>query len=118
MTVVTARLSDRSLEQLASHAAAGDRDALNELLTRVQHPIYRLSLRFLGSPADAEDATQEILVRLTTRLATFEGRSAFTTWMYTVAVRMLLRTRKRLVESSVVSTERFGGFLDAGLADR
>jgi RNA polymerase sigma factor (sigma-70 family) len=108
----------RSLEDLAVAANGGDREALNELLARVRHPMYRLALRFLGNPADAEDATQEILVRLTTRLSTFEGRSAFTTWAYTVAVRMLLRTRKRLVESSVVSAERFAGFLDAGLADR
>lgn len=107
---------NRSLEELATLANGGDRAALNELLTRVRHPIYRLALRFLGSPADAEDATQEILVRLTTRLSTFEGRSAFTTWAYTVAVRMLLRTRRRLVELSVVSAERFAGFLDAGLA--
>lgn len=105
-----------SLEQLATAAAAGDRAALNELLATVRHPMYRLALRFLGHPSDAEDATQEILIRLTTRLSTFEGRSAFTTWAYTVAVRMLLRTRKRKLESSVVSPERFAGFLDAGLA--
>ena len=109
--------SGRSLEELAALAAGGDRAALNELLASVQHPVYRLALRFLGHPDDAEDATQEILVRITTRLSTFEGRSAFTTWMYTVAVRMLLRTRKRLVEASVVSAERFAGGLDAGLAD-
>jgi RNA polymerase sigma factor (sigma-70 family) len=114
---MTGRESDRSLEELAARANAGDRAALNELLARVRHPMYRLALRFLGNPADAEDVTQEILVRLTTRLSTFEGRSAFTTWAYTVAVRMLLRTRKRLFESSVVSAERFAAFLDAGLAD-
>jgi RNA polymerase sigma factor (sigma-70 family) len=80
--------------------------------------MYRLSLRFLGNPADAQDATQEILIRLTTHLSTFEGRSSFTTWAYTIATRMLLRTKARSVESSVVSAERFAEFLDAGLADR
>jgi RNA polymerase sigma factor (sigma-70 family) len=107
-----------SLEELASLAAAGDRVALNALLRDVQHPMYRLSLRFLGNPADAQDATQEILIRLTTHLSTFEGRSSFTTWAYTIATRMLLRTKARAVESSVVSAERFAEFLDAGLADR
>jgi RNA polymerase sigma factor (sigma-70 family) len=111
-------IQPQSLEELASLAAAGDRAALNALLNQVQHPMYRLSLRFLGHPADAQDATQEILIRLTTHLSTFEGRSSFTTWAYTIATRMLLRTRKRAVESSVVSAERFAEFLDAGLADR
>jgi RNA polymerase sigma factor (sigma-70 family) len=106
------------MEELASLAAAGDRVALNALLTDVQHPMYRLALRFLGNPADAEDATQEILIHLTTHLSTFEGRSSFTTWAYTVATRMLLRTKARAVESSVVSADRFVEFLDAGVADR
>jgi RNA polymerase sigma factor (sigma-70 family) len=109
---------ERTLEHLASLATAGDAAALDELLRRVQQPMYRLSLRFLGHPADAEDATQEILIRLTTHLASFEGRSAFTTWAYTIAFRMLLRTRKRAVEASVVSAEQFASFLDANLADR
>ncbi len=108
-------VTDRSLEDLAAAAAAGDRVALNELLAAVQHPMYRLSLRFLGHPADAEDATQEILLRLTTRLSTFEGRAKFTTWAYTIAVRMLLRTAKRQVESSVVSADDFAEFLDSHL---
>ncbi len=106
------------MEELASLGAAGDRVALNALLTDVQHPMYRLSLRFLGNPTDAEDATQEIRIRLTTHLSTFEGRSSFTTWAYTVATRMLLRTKARAVESSVVSADRFVEFLDAGVADR
>jgi RNA polymerase sigma factor (sigma-70 family) len=107
-----------SMEELASLAAAGDRGALNALLNDVQHPLYRLSLRFLGNPADAQDATQEIMIRLTTHLSTFEGRSSFTTWAYTIATRMLMRTKMRTVESSVVSAERFAQFLDAGIADR
>jgi RNA polymerase sigma factor (sigma-70 family) len=105
-----------SMEELAALAASGDRESLNQLLSEVQHPLYRLSLRFLGNPADAQDATQEILIRLMTRLSTFEGQSSFTTWAYTVATRMLLRTKARAVESSVVSADRFAEFLDAGLA--
>jgi len=113
-----ARVDGASLESLARRAAAGDSQALSDLLAEVQQPIYRLALRFLGSPEDASDATQEILVRLMTNLGSFEGRSKFTTWMYTVAVRQLMRTRKRFVESSVQSAERFAQFLDDGLAER
>jgi DNA-directed RNA polymerase specialized sigma24 family protein len=58
-------------------------------------------------PDDAQDACQEILVRIVPRLGSFEGRSKFTTWAYTVAVRSLLRTRTRLVEASVQGAEAF-----------
>jgi RNA polymerase sigma factor (sigma-70 family) len=104
-----------TVEELARRAADGDRDALSDLVRELQHPMYRLALRFLGHPEDAQDACQEILVRIVTRLGTFEGRSKFTTWAYSVATRSLLRTRKRVVESSVQGAERFAAFLDAGL---
>ncbi|HET9608754.1 MAG TPA: RNA polymerase sigma factor [Acidimicrobiales bacterium] len=106
-----------TVDELARRAADGDRDALSALVHEIQHPMYRLALRFLGHPQDAEDACQEILVRIVTRLGTFEGRSKFTTWAYTVATRSLLRTRKRAVESSVQGAERFAAFLDAGMGD-
>lgn len=106
-----------TVDELARRAADGDRDALSALVREIQHPMYRLALRFLGHPQDAEDACQEILVRIVTRLGTFEGRSKFTTWAYTVATRSLLRTRKRAVESSVQGAERFAAFLDAGMGD-
>jgi RNA polymerase sigma factor (sigma-70 family) len=105
------------LDALARRAAAGDQVALSELLQAMQDPMYRLALRFLGHPHDAQDATQEILVRIMTRLGTFEGRAKFTTWAYTVATRALLRTKKRFVESSVQGPDQFAAFLDAGLAD-
>jgi RNA polymerase sigma factor (sigma-70 family) len=102
---------------LARRAAEGDRDALTELVREIQHPMYRLALRFLGNPDDAQDACQEILIRIITRLGTFEGRSKFSTWAYTVAVRSLLRTRKRRHESAVQGAEEFAAALDAGLGD-
>jgi RNA polymerase sigma factor (sigma-70 family) len=104
-----------NLDRLALAAAGGDKRALGELCRELQHPIYRLALRMLSSPEDAEDATQEVLVRIVTNLGTFEGRSRFMTWVYTVATRQLLRTRKRLVESSVRSADAFGAAIDAGL---
>jgi RNA polymerase sigma factor (sigma-70 family) len=79
--------------------------------------MYRLALRFLGDPHDAQDACQEILIRIVTRLETFEHRSKFSTWAYTVATRSLLRTRRRMVESSVKGADRFAAFLDAGMGD-
>ena len=105
------------IEDLARRAADGDRDALTAHVRELQHPMYRLALRFLGHPDDAQDACQEILIRIVTHLGSFEGRSKFTTWAYTVATRSLLRTRKRSVESSVKGPEQFAAFLDAGMGD-
>jgi RNA polymerase sigma factor (sigma-70 family) len=105
------------LDKLARLAADGDREALSELCRELQHPMYRLALRFLGDPDDAQDACQEILIRIMTRLGTFEGRSKFSTWAYTVAVRSLLRTRRRLYDSAVRGAEQYAAALDAGLGD-
>lgn len=109
--------AEPSLEQLASLANAGDRAALESLLDRMQHRTYRLALRFLGSRADAEDATQEILIRLTTRLSTFEGRAQFTTWAYTISARMLMETKRRRAEESVGTADDFARWLDVNIAD-
>jgi RNA polymerase sigma factor (sigma-70 family) len=106
-----------TVDGLARRAAEGDRDALTELVREIQYPMYRLALRFLGNPDDAQDACQEILIRVVTRLGTFEGRSKFSTWAYTVAVRSLLRTRKRLYESAVRGAEEYAAALDAGMGD-
>jgi RNA polymerase sigma factor (sigma-70 family) len=111
------RNGEVTVDELARRAADGDRSALSELVREMQHPMYRLALRFLGDPDDAQDACQEVLIRIVTRLGTFEGRSKFTTWAYTVATRSLLRTRKRVVESSVHGAERFAALLDAGMGD-
>jgi RNA polymerase sigma factor (sigma-70 family) len=110
------RGADRSLEQLAFDAAAGDADALEAVLHELRDPVYALALRFLGNRHDAEDATQEILVRIATRLSTFEGRSKLTTWAHTVATRMLLRSAASRTESSVRGADDFAAFLDANLA--
>lgn len=106
-----------AVDELARRATDGDRAALADLVARIQHPMYRLALRFLGHPHDAQDACQEILVRIVTNLGSFEGRSRFTTWAYTVATRALLRTKRRRVEESVQGPEQFAALLDAGLRD-
>jgi RNA polymerase sigma factor (sigma-70 family) len=113
-------VTDVDLDDLTTLAVAardGDRAALEELCRRLQGPMYRLALRFTGQPADAEDAAQEVLVRLVTHLSSFEGRSRFTTWAYTVAVRQLMRTTRRTAEASVAGPGPFAEFLDRHAAD-
>jgi RNA polymerase sigma factor (sigma-70 family) len=106
----------RTLEELARAAAAGDRSALERVCAAIRDPIYRLSLRMLASLADAEDCTQDIMVQVVTHLGAFEGRSRLTTWVYRIAARHLMRTRRRAVETSVRGAEAFAEWLDTHIA--
>lgn len=81
--------------RLVARAVDGDQDALTEVARRVQDPLYRLALRMTGAPADAEDAVQEILIRILTRLATFQGEAALVTWAYRIALNHLINLRRR-----------------------
>lgn len=105
------------LEDLVVQANAGDRAALEEVVRRIQERVYNLALRMLWHPEDAEDAAQEILVRIITHLGGFRGESAFSTWVYRVACNYLLTTRKRRMESPELNFERFGEDLDQGLSE-
>src|SRR5215210_139381 len=105
-----------AIEPLVARAQDGDRAALEAVIVSVRDRIYNLALRMLWHPADAEDATQEILVRLVTHLGSFRGESAFTTWAYRVASNYLLTTRKRRAEREELTFERFAEQLDEGLA--
>lgn len=71
---------------LVRAAQSGDTDAFEELIRRHQLAAYRVALRMLGSPADAEDATQEALFQVWRALPSFRGESAFTTWLYRIVV--------------------------------
>lgn len=86
------------LEALAARAAGGDQRALHELLAEVQPRVRRICGRMLLYPEDAEEATQDALLLVSTRIHTFAGRSRFTTWLHAVAsnsARSTYRSLKR-----------------------
>lgn len=107
--------SDDPLAPLVERARSGDPAALNELVRAVQDDVYGLAIRMLWDPHDAEDATQEILVKLVTRLDGFRGDSALRTWVYRVAVNHLLTTRRRRMERQGWNFGAFADDLAAGL---
>ncbi|MGA8246513.1 MAG: RNA polymerase sigma factor [Nocardioides sp.] len=86
------------LEDLATRAAAGDRPALEALLVAIQPRVRRICGRMLLYPEDAEEAAQDALLLVSTRIQTFAGRSRFTTWLHAVAsnsARSTYRSLKR-----------------------
>lgn len=99
---------------LAVAAHSGDLGALERLIEQVRTPVFNLALRFLWQPEDAEDATQEILLRIVTHLHTFEGRAKFSTWAYRVASNYLIDTKRSRAERREVSFERAAESLRRG----
>lgn len=108
---------ETTLKSLVELVNAGDKDALEELVRSIQDRIYGLAIRMLYQPADAEDATQEILVKVITRLDSFRGESSFTTWVYRVASNHLLTTHKRRAERLELNFEKYEDLIDEGLSE-
>jgi RNA polymerase sigma factor (sigma-70 family) len=105
-----------ALAELVLRANAGDREALEAVVAAVRDDVFRLALRMTADPRDAEDASQEILVKVVTRLDGFRGESSLRTWAYRIAVRHILDRRKSRVEKLALDFERFGADLLDGLA--
>ena len=84
--------------QLARAAAAGDQSAFEALYQQHHRKVYSLCLRMLANQTDAEDVTQEVFVQVYRKISTFQGESAFTTWLYRLTVNsvlMYLRKKRR-----------------------
>src|SRR5438034_5991215 len=97
---------------LVARANAGEQPALEELVRRHQAWIYNIAIRMLAHPQDAEDATQEILIKAITRLSSFEGRSSFRTWLYRIVVNHVLNMKRGRTEQTPLSFRSYGQELD------
>ncbi|MFO0633237.1 MAG: RNA polymerase sigma factor [Nannocystaceae bacterium] len=105
----------KNVEAMVARAQAGDRDALAEVVRAMQDRVFHLALRMLGSAEDARDASQEILVRMVTKLGSFRGESSFTTWVHRLAVHALINTKVSLRRRESHFDE-LGESLDAAVA--
>lgn len=86
-----------SLEISVEALIAGDRAEFARLVDAYSSPIYRLGLRMLGTPQDAEDILQNTFLSALTHLPKFEGRSSLSTWLYRIAANealMFIRKKK------------------------
>ena len=107
-----------SLEPLLRRSLAGERDAVEALVRGLQPLVFRLAVRILWRREDAEDATQEILVRVVTRLSQFDFRSRLETWVYRVATNYLIDVKRSCVEEAELTFDKFAADLADGLDDR
>ena len=100
--------TNQELQALVDKATAGDKKALETLIAGVQDIVFNLSLRMLGTFADAEDATQDILLKMITHLSSFKGESSFTTWVFRIAVNHLKNYKKHMFAHYPLSFEFYG----------
>jgi RNA polymerase sigma factor (sigma-70 family) len=82
------------IKLLVKKAVNGDQTALEGVIAAIQDNIYYLALRMLVNPNDAQDATQDILIKVITNLSSFRHESKFNTWVYSIASRYLISEKK------------------------
>lgn len=87
--------SEPSDEALVDAARAGDRSALEALLSRHQARIYRYGMKMCGDPEDAQDVLQETMIALARNIGDFRGESALSSWLYAVARSFCLKKRRK-----------------------
>ena len=98
---------------LVQASLKGNKQALESLILRHQPFIYNVALKMTMSPQEAEDITQEVLLKVITSLSQFQGKSAFRTWLYRIAFNHILNMGKRNQEKAISNFEDYGQFLDS-----
>ncbi len=101
----------RTDEELMALYRRGSRDAFEELFARHHRKVIHFCYRMTGNQASAEEAAQEVFLRIARGAATYEPTAKFTTWMYTVARRATLNFLRdeRHERDRASSTEAEGG---------
>lgn len=106
------RRSEAKDKELVARAVKGDRIAMENLVKRHQGWIYNIALRMTAHPQDAEDITQEVLVKVITHLSTFKGQSSLTTWLYRIVANHVINMKKKSYEKFELNFEEYGELID------
>jgi len=111
------KIPNEELLALIEKATGGDKESLETVILSVQDFVFNLSLRMLGSFPDAEDAAQDILLKVITHLSSFKGESAFSTWVFRIAVNHLKNYQKHMFAKFPLSFEFYGDDIKNGNKD-
>lgn len=110
-------LTNGELLELISKAVSGDKKSLEMIILGVQDLVFNLSLRMLGTFQDAEDASQDILLKIITHLSSFKCDSSFSTWVFSIAVNHLKNYKKHMFAKFPLSFEYYGDDILNGKID-
>ncbi len=105
MNNTTNKPTNEELSILIDKATEGDKDALKTIIMSVKDLIFNLSLRTLGTFPDAEDASQDIILKVITHLSSFKKESAFSTWVFSIAINHLKDYKKHMFAKYPLSFE-------------
>ncbi len=103
---------DRNIE-LVRTSLKGDKHALNELIRLHRPYIYNVAWKFTFDPMDAEDLTQEALIKVITKLSQFKYESQFRTWLYRIVFNEFLQSKRRRGEKQFTNFEDQAERLDS-----
>jgi RNA polymerase sigma factor (sigma-70 family) len=104
--------SDKDDKKLINEALGGSKTALEHLLKHHYNFIYNVALRYVLSPDDAQDLTQEVIIKVITKLSQYNQQSEFRTWLYRIVFNHFLNSKRRKMEYAVVSFDEYGNALD------
>jgi RNA polymerase sigma-70 factor (ECF subfamily) len=104
--------SPDEIDELARRAQGGDRDALELLLGAIRPRALNVCRGVLPHTPDAEDACQEALLNIATRIGSWGGRGRFTTWMHVVAVNSARTTYRRMKNQATPTDPQLGGSME------
>ncbi|WP_110932085.1 RNA polymerase sigma factor [Paenibacillus bouchesdurhonensis] len=82
-------------QELIRAAQTGDRDALITLLREIEHQVYRTAYYILNNEQDAHDAAQEALIRIYTKIETYEEKAQFKTWVQRIVTNICIDKFRR-----------------------
>jgi len=80
---------------LLKRCVKGSTEAFGELVAHYQDAIFNLVYRMIGHREDANDVTQEVFLRAFRKIGTFQGRSRFATWLYSIATNQAISERRK-----------------------
>jgi RNA polymerase sigma-70 factor (ECF subfamily) len=86
-------VSAATVREAVAACQRGEREAFDQLVILYQRKIYRLCFRYVNNHEDANDLTQETFLKAWRGIGRFRGRSAFSTWLYRIAVNACLNFR-------------------------
>ncbi len=104
---------DKQDDVLITQSLSGSKQALTELIAKHQNYIYNLAFKMVLSPYDAEDITQEVLIKIITNLGKFRYNCSFRTWIYRITLNHFLSMKKKWLEERYQNFSAYEQDLDS-----
>lgn len=106
------KMNNTESQKLVKETLAGSKTALEKLIQVHYSFIYNVAFKFTFDHFDAEDLTQEVIIKVITNLSQFNHQSQFTTWLYRIVFNHFLNTKRKKMETIIFSFTDYGETLN------